>query len=37
MGPAPTIAITTNERITIRFMSENLHNRLRYEADASSN
>ena len=37
LGPAPRIAITTNNRISIRFMSENLHNRLRYEADPSSN
>jgi hypothetical protein len=25
LGPAATIAITTNNRISIRFMSENLH------------
>src|SRR5438046_1726328 len=36
LGAAPTIAITTNNRISIRFMSENLHNRLRYEVDPSS-
>src|SRR5712691_8438806 len=36
LGAAPTIAITTDNRISIRFMSENLHNRLRHEADPSS-
>src|SRR4029079_14598179 len=34
-GPAPTRAIATNNRISIRFMSENLHHRLGNEADAS--
>src|SRR5215470_14349435 len=37
LAPATTIAITTSDRISTRFMSENLHNRLHNEAHPLSN
>src|SRR5580765_8341497 len=36
VGAAPTMAITANNRISIRFMSDTLHNRSRHEAERSS-